>query len=116
MDPRRIGVDVGGSGVKAALVDMTTGAVDGRERIPTPQPATPHAVGAVIAKLVADMDNADGPIGCTIPGVVRHGIVDKVPNLDQSWVGTDARAILSDATGRECIVLNDADAAGLAEV
>jgi polyphosphate glucokinase len=116
VEPRRIGIDVGGSGVKAALVDMTTGAVDGRERTPTPQPATPDAVAGVIAQLVADLDDATGPIGCTLPGVVRDGILTKAPNLDPSWIGADAHALLTAATGRECIVLNDADAAGLGEM
>jgi polyphosphate glucokinase len=110
-----IGVDVGGSGVKAARADLVTGQAEDRERVPTPQPATPAAVVATIVEVLARFD-VDGPIGCTLPAVVSGGIVRTATNIDNAWIGTDAQALLSDATGRHCAVLNDADAAGIAEV
>jgi polyphosphate glucokinase len=110
-----IGVDVGGSGVKAARVDLTTGASEGRERIPTPQPSTPEAVAATIVEVLGRFPD-DGPVGCTVPAVVTRGVVRTASNIDHAWIGTDARALLTEKTGRPCVVLNDADAAGVAEV
>jgi polyphosphate glucokinase len=109
-----IGVDVGGSGVKAAIVDLTTGEASGRIRVETPQPATPDAIAKSVAELIDQFDVA-GPIGCTLPAVVLNGVVCTAAHIDQSWIGTDAEQALTDATGRACAVLNDADAAGLAE-
>ena len=82
--------------------------------MPTPQPATPDAVVAAIAELLRDFGT--GPIGVTLPSVVEDGTALTAANIDPSWIGTDVRALLSDATGREVVVVNDADAAGLAEV
>jgi polyphosphate glucokinase len=110
-----IGIDVGGSGVKAARVDLTSGTSEGRERVPTPQPSTPDAVAATIVEVLRGFPD-DGPIGCTVPAVVTNGIVRTASNIDRAWIGTDARALLTQATGRPCSVLNDADAAGVAEV
>jgi len=112
-----IGIDFGGSGIKAAPVDLTVGdfAAD-RVRIPTPHPATPAAVAEVLTRLLADLGHADGPVGVTVPGIVRHGVVGSAANIDAAWIGTDADALFSEATGRPVRVLNDADAAGLAEV
>src|SRR5690349_18878066 len=109
-----IGVDVGGSGIKAALVDIASGNATGRVRLATPQPATPDAVAATVATLVAQLD-ADGPIGCTLPAVVVGGTVRTAAHIDAGWIGTHAAALLGRAVGRPCAVLNDADAAGLAE-
>jgi polyphosphate glucokinase len=109
-----IGVDVGGSGVKAALVDISTGTATGRIRVETPQPATPDAVSAAVANLVGQL-GADGPIGCTLPAVVVGGTVRTAAHIDDGWIGTHASAVFGRATGRPCTVLNDADAAGLAE-
>lgn len=109
-----IGIDVGGSGIKGAIVDTTTGAAQGRIRIETPQPATPDAVATVIAKVVAELA-CDGPIGCTLPAVVTGGTVRTAAHIDASWIGVHAAALVGRATGRPCTVLNDADAAGLAE-
>jgi polyphosphate glucokinase len=111
-----MGVDVGGSGVKAAPTELATGRADARVRIPTPHPATPDAVFATIAEVLGRFPNEQGPIGCTLPAVVMHGVVRTASNIDPSWIGTDARAILTEVTGRPCVVLNDADAAGVAEV
>jgi polyphosphate glucokinase len=109
-----LGVDVGGTGIKAALVELKTGVATGRERILTPQPATPDAVAATIAELVKRFDS-DGPIGCTMPGVVLNGEVRTAAHIDPSWMGTDAAKLFTSVTDRKCVVLNDADAAGLAE-
>ena len=109
-----IGVDVGGSGVKAALVDLQTGVATGRMRVETPQPATPDAIAKSVAELVDQLDTP-GAIGCTLPAVVLNGVVCTAAHIDESWIGTNAERMMSDVTGRPCAVLNDADAAGLAE-
>ena len=109
-----IGVDVGGTGIKAALVDLSTGTATGRIRLLTPQPATPEAVSETVATLVSQLD-APGPIGCTLPAVVVGGTVRTAAHIDDSWIGTHAAAVIGRATSRPCTVLNDADAAGVAE-
>jgi polyphosphate glucokinase len=109
-----VGVDVGGSGVKAALVDLTTGQATGRVRVDTPQPATPDAVAGAIAGLVRQFP-VDGTIGCTLPAVVTNGTVHTATHIDPTWIGTNAAVLLGRATDRPCVVLNDADAAGVAE-
>lgn len=111
------GIDFGGSGIKGAPVDLETGEFAGeRERIETPQPATPDAVLGVLVELLGRFKDSTAPVGLTIPGVVRHGVVSSAANIDPAWIGTDADALLTDATGRVVHVVNDADAAGLAEV
>ena len=87
-----------------------------RERIPTPQPSTPKAVAEVLVELLDRFPQSTGPVGITVPGVVRHGVVSSAANIDAAWVGTDADALFTEATGRDVHVVNDADAAGLAEV
>ena len=111
-----LGVDVGGSGVKGALVDLDTGRLVGdRFRLETPQPATPGAVTEVVAAVVAHFD-WDGPLGVTYPGVVVDGVVQTAANVDRDWIGVNAAEAYSKAMGgRPVTVLNDADAAGLAE-
>ncbi len=112
-----IGVDFGGSGIKAAPVDLALGDFAAeRHRIPTPTPATPDAVADVLVELLASFPDHGGPVGVTVPGVVRHGVVASAANIDESWIGTDADALFENATGRTVRVVNDADAAGLAEV
>lgn len=109
------GVDIGGSGIKGAPVDLGRGAFAAeRLRIPTPQPATPDAVAKVVAEVTGHFDNP-GRIGITFPGVVQNGVVRTAANVDAAWVGTDAAHAFGIATGAEVSVLNDADAAGLAE-
>jgi polyphosphate glucokinase len=111
-----IGVDVGGSGIKAAPVGLAAGSFTrDRIRIPTPQPATPDAVARVVATLAADF-GGDGPLGVTLPAVVRSGIVQTAANIDPAWLGIDAGELLGAATGRTVRVVNDADAAGVAEM
>jgi len=109
-----VGVDVGGSGVKAALVDLAGGQANGRLRVETPQPATPGAIAATVADLVRKFPT-DGAIGCTIPAVVTNGVVRSATHIDPTWIGTHAATLLSRATDRPCVVLNDADAAGIGE-
>jgi polyphosphate glucokinase len=109
-----VGVDVGGSGVKAALVDLTNGQASGRVRVETPQPPTPDAIAATVAGLVRHFA-PDGAIGCTIPAAVVNGVVRTATNIDASWIGAHAATVISRATDRPCVVLNDADAAGFAE-
>lgn len=112
-----LGIDFGGTGIKGAPVDLDAGDfASKRLRIPTPQPATPEAVVEVMEEIAAHFPDAQGPIGITIPGVVRRGVVRSAGNIDQSWIGQDADALLTEALQREVHVVNDADAAGLAEV
>ncbi|MBF6158482.1 ROK family protein [Nocardia cyriacigeorgica] len=110
------GIDIGGSGVKGAAVDLATGElVHQRIKIATPQPATPHAVAETVADLVAQA-GWDGPVGITLPCVVLDGVARSAANVDPAWIGTDARTLFSASLGgREVTVLNDADAAGMAE-
>lgn len=111
-----LGIDIGGSGIKGAPVNILTGELAGeRHRIPTPAPATPEAVAEVVGKLARHFDWR-GPIGCTYPGVVRHGVVYSAANVHKSWIGTDAMTLFERSTGCPVRVLNDADAAGLAEM
>ena len=112
-----IGIDFGGSGIKAAPVDLGTGEFAAeRERIDTPEKSTPEAVAKVMAELLERFEKSDSPVGVTIPGVVRrNGVVASAANIDKSWIGTDADDLLEDKLGRTVRVINDADAAGLAE-
>jgi polyphosphate glucokinase len=117
MDAVPLGIDFGGSGIKGAPVDLDTGEFIGdRVRIETPQPATPEAVADVFVELLGKFPDIDGPVGVTVPAVVRHGVASLAANIDRAWIGTDADALFTDATGRDVHVVNDADAAGLAEV
>lgn len=110
------GIDIGGSGMKAAIVDLDNGTlVSERLRISTPKPATPAAMAAVAAELV-HRHEWTGPIGVGFPGIVRHGVVHSAANLDASWVGVDADRVFTAACGADTHMVNDADAAGLAEV
>ena len=110
------GVDIGGSGIKGAPVDLDTGELaEERYRIETPQPATPDAVTETVADVVEHFDWS-GPVGCTFPAIVKEGVIHSAANVDQSWIGVDAAAQIGDAVPGPVTVLNDADAAGLAEV
>ena len=113
---RGFGIDVGGSGIKGGIVDLDTGALIGdRIKLLTPQPATPPAVAKTIAEVVNGF-GWTGPLGVTYPGVVTHGVVQTAANVDKAWIGANARDIISsELNGQDVTVLNDADAAGLAE-
>ena len=111
-----LGVDIGGSGIKAAPVDVTAGAL-ARERIkvPTPQPSKPQVVAEAVRGLVGQF-GWSGRAGITFPGVVTAGVIRTAANLDPAWIGVNARDLFGSATGLDVRVLNDADAAGLAEM
>ncbi|WP_275001684.1 polyphosphate--glucose phosphotransferase [Promicromonospora iranensis] len=112
------GIDIGGSGIKGAPVDLVAGEyADKRTRIPTPRPSTPQAVADVLAQLVDSYHLADDvPIGVAFPAPMQHGVVRSMANLDQSWTGVDLPALVRRATGRHAVAVNDADAAGVGEV
>ena len=111
-----LGIDIGGSGIKGAPVDIATGEfLAERVRIETPQPSLPDAVGNTVAELARQFD-WKGPIGCTFPAIMKHGVAFSAANVDKSWIGTDAQALISKKTGCPTLVINDADAAGLAEM
>ena len=113
---RGFGIDVGGSGIKGGIVDLDTGALIGdRIKLLTPRPATPSAVAKTIAEVVNGF-GWTGPLGVTYPGVVTHSVVQTAANVDKAWIGTNARDVISsELNGQDVTVLNDADAAGLAE-
>ena len=115
-----LGIDIGGTGMKAAPVDVTTGRLLGeRFRIPTPQPSTPEAMAAVVRDLdrhFTDITGGRGPVGVAFPAVVQSGVVHSAANIDSSWMGADAASAFSEAVGRPVVVVNDADAAGIAEM
>ncbi len=111
-----LGIDFGGSGIKGAPVDTKTGQLlHERFRIPTPQPATPDAVADVIKQIV-DHFKWKGPIGLAFPAVVQNGVVRTASNIDQSWIGVDASGLIGQKTKLPVMVVNDADAAGMAEM
>src|SRR5690242_9027813 len=111
-----LGIDIGGTGIKGAPVDTRTGELLApRHRILTPQPATPAAVAGVVAEVAKHFDWT-GRVGAAFPAVVKRGTVHTATNVDKSWIGTDAAALLSKAVGGEVTVLQDSDAAGLAEM
>lgn len=112
---RAFGIDIGGSGIKGAPVDLEIGDLETqRLRIETPDPSTPEAVAGVVAEIVRAFD-WKGPVGVTIPSVVERGVVRSAANIDPSWVETDAVALLASTVPGAVTVLNDADAAGVAE-
>jgi polyphosphate glucokinase len=111
-----LGIDVGGTGIKGALVDTRRGKLTvKRHRIPTPRPVTPAAVAQTVAEIARHFA-WEGPLGCTVPARVRQGVLETASNIDPSWIGTDAQVLFGEATGSPTTVLNDADAAGIAEV
>jgi polyphosphate glucokinase len=113
----RLGVDIGGTGIKGAPVDIEVGdlAAD-RFRIDTPKKSKPHDVGNVVEQIVKHFPDIDGPIGVTFPGVVIGGVVHTSANMDKGWIDFDADRFFSDNLGRPVTMMNDADAAGVAEM
>ncbi|MEM7739051.1 MAG: ROK family protein [Deinococcota bacterium] len=111
-----LGIDIGGSGIKGAPVNVDLGELASeRLRIPTPQPSTPDAVAGVVAEIVQHFA-WQGPIGCTFPAIVKHGVIHSAANVDQEWIGEDAGSRFTQSTGQPTTILNDADAAGIAEM
>lgn len=114
-----LGIDVGGSGIKGAPVDLETGEFIGdRLRIPTPAKSTPDNVAAVVKEIIEEFAPVigDAPVGLTIPAPVVHGVVPFIANLDKLWTGVNADKFFEEKLGRQIHLVNDADAAGLAEV
>lgn len=112
-----LGVDIGGTGIKGAPVDLDSGRLTADlVRIPTPKPAVPEAVADVVAEVVTSFPDVGGAVGCTFPAVVKHGVTMSAANVDESWIGLDADALFTERLGREVHLVNDADAAGLAEI
>jgi polyphosphate glucokinase len=111
-----LGIDIGGSGIKGAVVDTASGDLDTKRfRVRTPQPSKPEDVAEAVAQ-VARHFGWHGPIGCTFPAVIQHGVALSAANVDKRWIGTDGDALFEQATGCPVLLLNDADAAGLAEM
>lgn len=111
-----LGIDIGGSGIKGAPIDVESGEfVAERYRIDTPPQARPNAVADVVAEL-AHHFNWHGPMGCTFPAIVKSGVVYSAANVDKTWIGTDAQQLFGRRTGNPVMVINDADAAGVAEM
>ena len=112
-----LGIDIGGSGIKGAPVDTAQGVLAAeRERIATPQPSTPEAVAAVVRQLLEKFPETAGPVGITFPGVVKSGRTMTAANVDPAWLNFEAATFVPAKLGRPAVVLNDADAAGLAEM
>ncbi len=113
---RALGIDIGGSGIKGAIVETHSGKlVVPRYRLPTPQPSKPKAVARTVAEVVKHF-GWRGPIGCTFPAIVHHGVILSAANVHKSWVGTNCRTLLRDAIKQPVVINNDADAAGVAEM
>jgi len=111
-----LGIDIGGTGIKGAPVDLDKGTLAAdRFRIPTPPGGSPGDVAKVVGEIVAHFDTT-GPVGCTFPAVMQHGVALTAANVDKSWIGTDAQALFEGEVKRPFVVVNDADAAGIAEV
>lgn len=118
-----IGVDIGGTGIKGGIVDLKKGKLVGdRVRIDTPRPAAPEPVADVVAKIVEELTARDAapdresPVGVTFPGIIQHGVARSAANVDKSWVDFEIDKYFTEHLGRPVEVINDADAAGLAEV
>lgn len=113
-----LGIDIGGTGIKGGLVDVTAGTLVGeRHYIPTPQPATPEAVAVAVREMRDHFGvTTETPVGVAFPAIVRHGVVRNATNIDPTWIGLNAQDLFGAALGGAVTVLNDADAAGLAEM
>lgn len=111
-----LGVDIGGSGIKGAIVNTDTGELlCERIRIDTPQPATPQAVAQALRELVLQL-NWQGPIGCGFPAAIQHGVARTAANIDKDWLGLSVAEYFSQALGQPVFVANDADVAAMAEM
>lgn len=111
-----LGVDIGASGIKGAVVDVRNGKLlTDRLRLETPQPATPKAVATTFAELIK-LHHWSGPVGCGFPAIVKNGYAQSAANIDRAWVGKNIAKLLSKASNCKVKVLNDADAAGVAEI
>ncbi len=112
-----LGIDIGATGTKGAIVDLETGQlITERIKIPTPKPATPVAVAEVVNELVNRIGYDGDLIGCGFPSIIKDGVCHSAANISKKWKGTDVQTLLSEATGKEFVVTNDADAAGISEM
>ena len=112
-----IGVDVGGTGIKGALVDLASGELQSdRIRVETPLPATPAAVRDAVVDLVGRLAVSPTPVGIALPGVIQHGVVRTAANIDAAWIGKSLPELFADVVRHGGTFLNDADAQALAEV
>lgn len=113
---RAFGVDIGGSAIKGCVADLDVGALVGeRYKIATPTPSTPDEVVVVVKEIVGHFDWT-GPVGVTFPAIVKGGVIMSAANVDDSWIGLHADEVFSRSLGMPVVVLNDADAAGMAEM
>jgi polyphosphate glucokinase len=111
-----LGIDVGASGIKGAIVDLASGKLQGeRFRVPTPQPSTPGAMAGAFAEIVEYFGHK-GPVGCGFPSIVKAGTARTAANIDKSWIGTNIEKTFGEACGCPVFATNDADAAGVAEM
>lgn len=111
-----LGIDIGGSGIKGAPIDVDKGVLTAeRCRLPTPDPSEPEAVAKVVGEIVKHFA-WQGPIGCTFPSVIKEGVVYTAANVDKSWIGVNGQELLQQQTGCPVLLINDADAAGIAEM
>lgn len=111
-----LGIDVGASGIKGALVDLESGKLSGeRFRVPTPQPSTPDAMAGAVKEII-DFFNYQGPVGCGFPSIVKNGVAMSASNIDASWINTNIEETFGKAIGQPVFATNDADAAGVAEM
>ena len=117
MNQNLLGIDVGGSSVKAGVVEVATGQVLGETlSAATPTPSTPARLAEVIAGLAARLPQARGSVGVAFPSVVRQGVICTAANIDHSWLGTNGAAVVGRVLNRPVVFVNDADAAGVAEM
>lgn len=117
MQDKILGIDIGGTGIKGAIIDMKTGKLlTERLKFATPQPATPKAVADTVKQLIKDLDYKGKLIGCGFPAIVMDGVAKSAANIDKSWLNVNIEKVLSKATGCKVKAVNDADAAGMAEI
>lgn len=119
MAKRAIGIDVGGTGIKGALVDVKKGElISERLKFPTPEGGEPEAIAQVVQQILLELDGEDSElaVGVCFPAVVKQGITKSAANVSKRWIDLDAEQLFSDALGRKTLVINDADAAGYAEI
>ncbi len=111
-----LGIDIGGSGIKGAIVDTDKGEfISDRHRIKTPRPATPEAVTDTVSEIVRHFDY-NGAVGCTFPAIIKKGVAHSAANVDNAFIGAGVQRLIQRKTGNPVFVMNDADSAGIAEM
>ncbi|MEY4436986.1 MAG: hypothetical protein RL100_450 [Actinomycetota bacterium] len=119
MSKKAIGIDIGGTGIKGAVVNLKNGSLVGeRVRFETPEGGEPQDIAEVLIELISQLPDAESemPVGICFPAVVQHGVTMSAANVSKAWIGLDADALFTNALGRPVHVINDADAAGYAEI